>query len=235
MHCTYIEPQNFSRWERARRCQVFVNRFVHNMLAKIRLHEKRIGVVRKEEYITAENYLFKQAQVSSFPEDYELLASGKSVQRGSSIQKYSPYLDNNGVIRCKRPILLPGNHPLTKLILKYYHERYLHIHHETALSSILQGFEVPKLRVEMGKVKASCQTCKNIKAKPQIPEMCGLPSSRLSTFTRPFTFIGVDYFGPLTIVSGRQHLKRWGVIFTCLSVRAVHLEISHSLTTAYWR
>lgn len=45
------------------------------MLAKLRHHEKKTGVVQKSEYIGAENYLFKQAQQSSFPEEYELLAS----------------------------------------------------------------------------------------------------------------------------------------------------------------
>ncbi|XP_049284746.1 uncharacterized protein LOC125764477 [Anopheles funestus] len=41
-----------------------------------------------------------------------------------------------------------------------------------------------------------------------------------------------DYFGPIRITVGRRHEKRSGAIFTCLTTRAIHLEVVHSLTTA---
>ncbi|XP_075163344.1 uncharacterized protein LOC142235979 [Haematobia irritans] len=59
--------------------------------------------------------------------------------------------------------------------------------------------------------------------------MSTLPPSRLASFERPFTYVGIDYFGPLYVTVGRRREKRWGVLFTCLIVRALHLEIAHSL------
>ncbi|KAL7724103.1 hypothetical protein ACLKA6_002441 [Drosophila palustris] len=61
--------------------------------------------------------------------------------------------------------------------------------------------------------------------------MGNLPQDRLSTHTPPFTYTGVDYFGPIDIIVGRRHEKRWGVLFTCLTMSAVHLEIATSLST----
>ena len=46
-----------------------------------------------------------------------------------------------------------------------------------------------------------------------------------------FTFSVVDYFGPWHIKEGRRELKRYGILYTCLSSRAIHLEVSNTLTT----
>lgn len=61
--------------------------------------------------------------------------------------------------------------------------------------------------------------------------MAPLPEARLSPYVRPFSYVGLDYFGPLLVKVGRSHVKRWIALFTCLTVRAVHLEVASSLTT----
>lgn len=58
--------------------------------------------------------------------------------------------------------------------------------------------------------------------------MADLPSDRL-TVAPPFTYVGIDYFGPYVIKDGLKECKRYGALFTSLVSRAVHIEIAHSL------
>ncbi len=55
------------------------------------------------------------------------------------------------------------------------------------------------------------------------------PVDRISADLPSFTYTGVDYFGPIKVKRGRNIVKRYGVIFTCLTCLAVHLEVAHSL------
>lgn len=87
------------------------------------------------------------------------------------------------------------------------------------------------MRATVRAVAARCLRCRIQRTKPQIPRMAVLPEARTSHHRRPFTFCGIDYFGPMTISVGRHHEKCWGVLFTCLTTRAVHLEVAASLST----
>jgi hypothetical protein len=57
------------------------------------------------------------------------------------------------------------------------------------------------------------------------PFMADLPEGRVAHEDPPFTNTGVDLFGPISVKQGRKKLKRYGVLFTCLSVRCVHLDV----------
>ena len=57
--------------------------------------------------------------------------------------------------------------------------------------------------------------------------MADLLEDRL-TPAPPFTYVGVDYFGPYVTKEGRKERKRYGALFTCLVSRAVHIEVANS-------
>ncbi|CAG7816121.1 unnamed protein product [Allacma fusca] len=61
--------------------------------------------------------------------------------------------------------------------------------------------------------------------------MADLPEPRVTIQTRAFMHTGMDGFGPMGVKIGRRVEKRYGLILTCLSTRAIHLELLHSLST----
>ena len=62
--------------------------------------------------------------------------------------------------------------------------------------------------------------------------MADLPVLRLAPQTPPFYYTAYDYFGPFSVKIGRnKKAQHYGVIFTCLNTRAVHLEMAVDLTT----
>ena len=62
--------------------------------------------------------------------------------------------------------------------------------------------------------------------------MSDLPKERLAYQSPPFTNTGVDYFGPFYVTVRRTTEKKWGFLFTCLTTRAVHVEIVTSMDTS---
>lgn len=97
------------------------------------------------------------------------------------------------------------------------------------LNELRQKFVISHLRHFLKTVRKSCQHCKIQFATPNIPSMADLPECRLAAFTRPFTYVGVDCFGPIQVAVGRRLEKRWGMLFTCMTIRAIHIEIAYCL------
>lgn len=60
--------------------------------------------------------------------------------------------------------------------------------------------------------------------------MGNLPQDRMET-TPPFTYTGIDCFGPIYVKEGRKEMKRYGLLFTCLCSRAIHIEVLDDMTT----
>ncbi len=59
--------------------------------------------------------------------------------------------------------------------------------------------------------------------------MADLPLARQQIFKPAFFSTGMDCFGPYMIKIGRRIEKRWGILFKCLTTRAVHLDLLASI------
>jgi hypothetical protein len=64
--------------------------------------------------------------------------------------------------------------------------------------------------------------------------MAPLPEAGATPSEPPFSSMGIDYFGPLKVKYKRTTVIRYGCVFTCLAIRAIHIEIAHDLSTDYF-
>ncbi|XP_055605028.1 uncharacterized protein LOC129753255 [Uranotaenia lowii] len=247
---TTVDFTRFSKWERVLRTTAYVNRYIALKTNRVKIFPEHLG---QQELRDAENSLFGNAQWCSYPAEMSVAVHnrGKSTEQRNDLPKQSilrqmsPYLDENGVLRVdsrigaakrvstctKYPVILPQYHRLTDLIIDFYHRKYIHCNFETVVNELRQRFYIPRIRQTVKRVLRQCQWCKIYKSKPQVPRMAPLPEARLAAYTRPFSYTGLDLFGPILVKSGRQALKRWVALFTCLTIRAVHVEVVYSLST----
>lgn len=237
-----LQYENYSCYLRLKRVIAWCLRFKNNAIKK---NTTKTGELNAIELQDAEMAICRIAQAESFCDELNDLIKKQSVTKSSHIYKLSPYLDQDLLIRingridaataiteyARRPIILAKEHPLTALIVRQYHVEYKHQNQETIVCAIRQRYWIPHLRTLVKREKNKCMLCRLRSAKPSIPIMGPLPEDRVTPCQRPFTYTGLDYFGPVYVTVGRRQEKRWVALFTCLTVRAVHLELAKDLST----
>ena len=214
---------------------------------------ERRGCLVVEELQEAEGEVLRYIQEKEFPETRILqsaLTTGgceRSVKRlmkkaGASVSKLNPRIENvllgaGGRIgrapfpyELKHKVIIPYKHHVTDLIIRDHHQRMGHLGQESVLSSLRKKYWILKGKLAVRRVLNKCSDCQRRKAKPAEQFMAELPKERVTPGDPPFTYFGVDCFGPLEVKQGRSHVKRYGCLFTCLTMRALHIEILHSLS-----
>ena len=194
----------------------------------------------------AEKCIVHMVQLKYFNEELKLLKmkNEENVKISSKISSLNPYLGENGIIRvggrlkkseiindCKHPILMPKNCHISKLIMLWCHHKIGHSGRGMTLNQVRSyGFFNFNANPVTRSLIYHCVTCRSLRGKLGEQLMSELPSDRLQG-PPPFTYCGVDLFGPFTIRNYRKELKKYGVMFTCLCSRAIHIEVAQSLET----
>ena len=155
--------------------------------------------------------------------------------------------DENGVLRChgrfmnaeltqgaKYPKLLPKDDYYTRLVIEDHHRRVLHSGVAQTLAQVRHEYWIPCGRTIITKVLKKCRICRQVEGKPFLmPKMPPLPTKRVAR-SLLFEYTGLNYLGPLYIKTNfqtsehadKQNSKKvWVCLFTCLAVRAIHLEL----------
>jgi hypothetical protein len=203
-----------------------------------------------DELKEARRRLIRYVQREAFPEEIACLkrktksnsTSKVAVKKSSRCAALSPFLADDGLLRvggrldratisfdAKHPAIIPSKHHIVELVIRHYHEQEGHSGVRVVLSAIQREFWIIQGRSRVRWIISKCIHCRKKYASPCEQKMAPLPTARVTVPEHPFASTGIDYFGPLTVKRGRSQVKRYGCVFTCLAMRAVHIEVAHSL------
>ena len=193
---------------------------------------------------TAETIILRYFQSKFFAEELKCFQQAKPIKRSSSIINLDPFYED-GLIKVggrlklaevpyasKHPILLHNASSIVPLIIQDVHNKLGHVGRQHVLAQLRNKFWITKANAAVRRTLSNCTFCRKMFGKPIKQKMADLPKERLKPNAPPFSVVGLDYFGPFLTRKGRSLVKRYGVIFTCLSIRAVHIEVASSLNTS---
>ncbi|XP_073488870.1 uncharacterized protein [Aquarana catesbeiana] len=202
-----------------------------------------------DELTEAKNVIIRCVQQETYAVTLECLQNRKNIPKNCPLRKLNPFIDNEGLLRVggrisnagldsgeSNPIIIPNNH-VASLLVEFYHTQIKHqgrLFTEGALRAA--GLWIVGAKRLVSKTIFKCITCRKLRGMFQTQKMANLPADRLST-EPPFTNVGLDVFGPWAVITrqtrgGSANSKRWAVMFTCMCIRAVHIEVTESLDTS---
>jgi hypothetical protein len=245
----FLDPAKFSSLYRLYRVTAYLLRFVH--IFCIRFSETTYfsaldppvsGPVIGAEMRDARLFWTRYSQEQHYRTEIEALRSGEPVSPRSKLVGFDPFIDRDGLLRLggrlvnsnaisdPHPIILPPEHPVTKLLVVQYHESMHHFGADYVIGNIRRRYWIPRLRGIVKRAIFDCRVCHRRRVETCVPIMSSLSSARVQE-SYPFSRVMVDYAGPVYVKRGRGREKRWICIFTCLATRAVHIELVCSLET----
>ena len=176
-------------------------------------------------------------------ENNEEIQGRKRALKSSTLCRLDPFIDSNGILRVggrlrhatleygeKHPVLLPKKHHIADLVTRHYHRRVHHQGRQITHGAIRQaGYWLIGGHRTVAKELSRCVTCKKLRGPVLEQRMADLPADRTEV-APPFTNVGFDVFGPWMVHTrktreGTTNSKRWGLFLTCLTSRAVHIEV----------
>ena len=239
----YLTPSRFSSLDKLVRVRAWVKRFVQN--TGLPREARMTDFLKVWELAETEKEVVVEEQKKCFKTEYLALLKGKNIDAKSKLRELNPRLDEDGVMRVggrirqhpymtwemQCPIILPKSNHLTDLIISREHQ-YNHMFGTNYLMGKLkEKYWILSARSQIRAVTRRCMRCKKLKYSVMNQQLGLLPATRTQLTLKAFVNVGVDMAGPLMVKMGRgkSQQKRWICLFTCLSTRAVHLELCHSL------
>ncbi|KAK3873849.1 hypothetical protein Pcinc_021180 [Petrolisthes cinctipes] len=236
-HSSVFEFSRYSGFCKAVNVVAWVLRFIRNCKSK---GDKDTGQLTYEELSKAKVKLFQSVQLEAYSQEFEALSKGKAIPQNSPICKLDPFIGDDGLLRVKgrleeadmlyeskHPIIIPSGH-VAQLLIRFQHILLKHAGVSVLVSTLRSGYWIVRLRRMAKSICNKCVQCRRHHSKACSQSVAPLPASRV-TPSPPFTVTGLDFAGPLFCVD-KPSSKFYILLFTCAVVRAIHLELTDSLS-----
>ena len=231
----------FSDWSRLVKAIARLKRLAREVKG---LKPRSCEATSLEERRQAQLTIIKMVQESNLSQEIQYLQHHKETPPKSKLHRLNPFLDDQGIIRVggrlthaplhphvRHPTVLPRDSHISSLLVKHYHER---VHHQgrgmTTNELRSNGIWILGCSNLVSSHIYKCTKCRKFRRGLEQQRMSDLPVDRTEP-TPPFTFCGMDCFGPFYIKEGRKELKKYGLLLTCMCSRAIHIEMLDDLTS----
>ncbi|XP_051173483.1 uncharacterized protein LOC127289540 [Leptopilina boulardi] len=185
-------------------------------------------------------YWIKFSQASYFPAELKDLTRGVKFRKSHPFARLTAFIDAEGVLRVggrlnysdlefesKHPAIHPKDCTFSQLIIDNAHRKLLQGGTQLTLSFIRRHFWILDGRRLVKSYILRCVKCARQRAVRAEQLMGQLPKERVNP-SRPFCETGVDYAGPITLLTwkgrGAKTMKGWLCLFVCFSTSALHIE-----------
>ncbi|XP_066928973.1 uncharacterized protein [Clytia hemisphaerica] len=240
-----------SSWIKIIRVTAFVLRYINNFCKKSKTHsmvlrgqQPTMQPLTVEELKFAQVTIFQEVQRSYFANTVQRLKNDEKIKLNDNLVKLNPFIHKDGLLRVggrlqrsnmdfeiKHPIILPKDSVITKPLVRFHHNNTFHSGRGMTINEIrTNGLWIININSMVRHVIHQCVVCRHLRGATIQQRMSDLPIDRIEA-APPFTYTGLDVFGPFYIKVRRSLVKRYCVLFTCLASRAVHIEGIHSMET----
>ena len=138
----------------------------------------------------------------------DLKSNGAVKPSSLVVASLNPKLDEGGILRVNgrgqlkptsctlgQRMIFPSDHPVAKLTVRHVHHLIGHLGREHVIAKLREDFWISQEGL--------------LVTKPMTQHMASLPKCRLTAYEPPFSFTGMDLFGPIYVKHGRRTAKRW--------------------------
>ena len=237
----FIQSEIFSDLNKLYRVTALALKFVDKLRKRV---STKLDLMKRAKILLIQN-----EQLAYFAEDIQYLRGIDTQYIPTRVNNLNLFIDDHGLLRSKgrlskctfvetdvnNPIIIPKDSHLTKLIIYDFHLRIKHLGSKTTMTAIRNGgFWIPKGRNCVIAVLNTCITCKKLNTHAfKYPKPNDYPNEKVN-FKAPYRNTGMDFTGHVFVKMNQETVKMYILVFTCLNIRSVHLELVPSLSSAHF-
>ena len=202
-----LPVQQFSSFSHLKRVTAWVRRFVDDC-HKLKTDHSTSLYLLSTELATSESYWISLIQHEAFAIDFESLTESQPLTKSCRLFSLHPFIDQSGLLRVggrgqnaqmsfsvKHPVILPGKHPLTSVIIASEHNQLMPAGPTLLTALLSRRYHITNCRKIVCSITHKCVICRRSTIRPT-PQLQGqLPAERITPDT-VFERVGLDYADP---------------------------------------